>query len=155
MLGRIKDFFDGLAQAPERPEAHGAEALQLAAAALMVEAALMNDVFDAAERDTIRGLLMDRFDLAAEEADELLGLAEARIAESNELYGFTRTIKDAYSNEERIALLEMLWQVVYADGELHDYEANLMRRITGLLHVTDRDSGAARKRALQQLQLES
>ena len=47
--------------------------------------------------------------------------------------------------------MEMLWEVAYADGELHDYEASLIRRVTGLLHVSDRDSGAARKRALDRL----
>jgi uncharacterized tellurite resistance protein B-like protein len=49
----------------------------------------------------------------------------------------------------------MLWQVVYADGRLDDYEANLMRRISGLIHVPDRDSGEARKRALARLGLEA
>ena len=44
-------------------------------------------------------------------------------------------------------MMEMLWEVAYADGELHDYEANLMRQVTGLLYVTDRESGDARKRA--------
>ena len=47
----------------------------------------------------------------------------------------------------------MLWEVAYADGELHDYEANLMRRVTGLLFVSDQESGEARKRALERLGL--
>ena len=45
----------------------------------------------------------------------------------------------------------MLWEVAYADGALHDYESNLMRRLAGLLHVSDRDSGEARKRAIERL----
>jgi len=51
-----------------------------------------------------------------------------------------------------VMLVEMLWDVVYADGELHDYEANLMRRVAGLLHVSDQESGAARKRVLGRME---
>ena len=62
-------------------------------------------------------------------------------------------VKAAFSQEERIELMEMLWEVVYADGELHHYEANLMRRLAGLLQVSDRDAGSARKRARKRLGL--
>ena len=48
-------------------------------------------------------------------------------------------------------MIEMIWEVVYADGELHDYEDSLLRRIAGLIYVSDRDRGAARKRALERL----
>ena len=64
---------------------------------------------------------------------------------------FTRVIKDVYPLEERTQVIEMLWEVVYADGVLHDYEANLMRRVGGLLYVSDRDQGAARKRVLDRI----
>ena len=84
-------------------------------------------------------------------ADRVLQDAEALVADSNQLYGFTRIIKDRFSYEERVEFMEMLWQVSYADGELHDYESNLMRRIAGLLYVEDRDSGDARKRAIRRL----
>ena len=56
-----------------------------------------------------------------------------------------------FFEEERIDLMEMLWQLVYSDGELHEFEATLMRRLAGLLYVDDRDSGLARKRALDKL----
>lgn len=139
--------------AGREPEARprGGEAHQLAAAALLVEAASMDDSFDAAERATILSLLTGRFGLSAEEGEELLADAEAEVDRSNQLYAFTKPIKDAFDHEERIELVEMLWDVAYADGELHDYEASLIRRVTGLLHVSDRDSGAARKRALDRL----
>ena len=53
--------------------------------------------------------------------------------------------------EERVKIIEMLWEVAYADGVVHHYEANLIRRINGLLYVSDRDSGAARKRVAARL----
>ena len=78
-------------------------------------------------------------------------LAVTEQSEASQLLGFTRAIKDRYSLEERIELIEMIWEVVYADGELHDYEANLLRRLGGLLYVSDRERGDARKRVLARL----
>jgi uncharacterized tellurite resistance protein B-like protein len=66
-------------------------------------------------------------------------------------HGFTTAIKDGFEPAERVELIEMLWEVVYADGQLHDYEASLLRRIAGLLYVSDRNSGEARKRVLARL----
>ena len=77
--------------------------------------------------------------------------AERTATESVAWQGFTRAIKDALPPEERIGVLEMLWEVVYADGRLHDYEASLLRRVAGLLYVSDRDSGEARLRVLARL----
>jgi uncharacterized tellurite resistance protein B-like protein len=149
LLERIKGLLEpaGTAGRPPREE------LQLAAAALMVEAARMDDQFDPAERARIEALLAQRFGLAADEAQELLALAERTAAESVEWQGFTRVIKERLAPAERIGVIEMLWEVVYADGRLHDYEASLLRRVTGLLYVSDYESGEARKRVLARLGL--
>lgn len=128
--------------------------LQLATAALMVEAAGLDDDFSAEERGKIVDLLARRFGLSAESATALIGAAESRIAEAGHLHSFTRVVKRSFDAEERVALLQMLWEVVYADGRLHDYEASLMRRLAGLLHVPDQQSGLARKRALERLGLD-
>ena len=142
--------------APEaRADRHSHEELQIAAAALMVEAAQLDDTFDTRERAKIRELVVARFQLTSEEGDNLIEAAEARVADSVELHGFIRVVKSAFTPEERIELMEMLWEVVYADGELHHYEANLMRRLAGLLQVSDRESGAARKRARERLDISS
>jgi uncharacterized tellurite resistance protein B-like protein len=113
----------------------------------------MDDEFDATERARIEALLAQRFRLDADEARELLALAERTAAESVEWQGFTRVIKERLAPAERIGIIEMLWEVVYADGRLHDYEASLLRRITGLLYVSDYESGEARKRVLARLGL--
>ena len=139
---------------PEAAVARPAEdELHLAAAVLLVEAARMDDEFDPAERARIEALLAQRFGLDAEESRELLALAERTAAETVEWQGFTRVIKDRLAPAERVGMIEMLWEVVYADGRLHDYEASLLRRITGLLYVSDWESGEARKRVLARLGL--
>ena len=112
----------------------------------------MDESFDEAERHRIVALAKARFDLSDAEAKELLEAALTEVADSSQLFGFTRVVNARFDYEERVELMEMLWQVAYADGELHDYESNLMRRIAGLIHVTDRDSGNARKRALESLE---
>jgi uncharacterized tellurite resistance protein B-like protein len=130
---------------------HGTDEVQLATAALMVEAARLDSDFDEKERRAIETLLTERFDLDEEEVTYLIEAATIAADESNQLYGFARNIKDQFSSEERIQMIEMLWEVAYADGVLHDYEASLLRRVAGLIYVPDRDSGLARKRVLERL----
>ena len=154
LMDRIRPFFVDRGGAPAEGTRHSQDELQLAAAALLVEAACMDDSFDADERATIQQLLSERFEMEASDARRLVELAEEKVAESVELFSSVRTVKDRFDHDERVELLEMLWEVVYADGVLHDYEANLLRRLAALIHVTDQESGQARKRALTKLGLE-
>ena len=128
--------------------AHKDAALHHAAAGLLIEAAVMDGVFDTTERIRIEKLLVKRFDLPTEEITDILEAAEEATAERVELHTITKIVREHFDEAERIEMIEMLWAVVYADGELEDFEANLMRRVTGLLYVSDRDSGEARKRVL-------
>jgi uncharacterized tellurite resistance protein B-like protein len=124
---------------------------EIAAAALLVEAASLDGTFDANERATVKRLLHDRFRLSDQETEDLLAEGQARNEATEEIFKFTLAARDAFDEAERVGLIEMLWTTVLSDGRVHDYEANLMRRIAGLLHVTDRDSGEARKRAAREL----
>lgn len=153
MLNRLKALMTGAPLDGDRTPDPG-EAVRAAAATLLVEAAMMDGSLDDDERGTIEGLLRDRFALSEAEARSLLEAATTTVADSNELYGFTRTIKDNFDEDQRIEMVEMLWEVAYADGELHDYEANLVRRVCGLIYVPDQESGKARKRVLERLGIE-
>jgi len=148
MLDRLKSLFaaDGAEAGAGR---RSIDQLQLAAACLLVEAAHQDASFDDTERATVARLVRERFGLDAGEAEELLAAADAAVADAVDFYGFTRQLKDAFDHDERVGMVEMLWQVVYADGTLHDHEANLLRRVAALLYVSDRESGEARKRVLQ------
>jgi len=152
MINRIKALFaDKGNSSGSEADHHSQDELQLAAAALLVEAATLDGHYGETEQSAIDQLLREKFALKDEEARSLHDLAVTEQSEANQLLGFTRTIKDRYSLEERIELIEMIWEVVYADGELHDYEANLLRRLGGLLYVSDRERGDARKRVLARL----
>ncbi|HXV23693.1 MAG TPA: TerB family tellurite resistance protein [Alphaproteobacteria bacterium] len=145
MLDRILSLL-ARTDKPEPVRRH--DRLHLAAATLLVEAAQMDEGAGAGERRRMAELLARRFALTPEETDALIEEAEEEADRSSQLFAFTREIKDAFDYEERVELIEMLWDVAYADDHLHHLEANLMRRLAGLLHVEDRDSGAARKRVL-------
>ena len=152
MIERIKALLLGRAGALPEPGAADADQRQMAVAALLVEAALMDDRFEDTERAKILELLKARFALDDAATESLLTAARDRVAQSAQLFGFTRAVTDRFSAEERVELMEMLWQVAYADGRLDDFEASLMRRVAGLIHVSDRESGEARKRALAKLE---
>lgn len=152
MLNRLKALLDpSKSGEPQTGTAGVIDDLHLACAALLVEAALMDGQFDEGERQTIGSLLTSHFGLEPAEAEELIEAGHEAVSKSVQLFGFAKVIKDRYEEAERIKIIEMLWQVAYADGELHDYESNLVRRISGLLYVADRESGEARKRVLAKL----
>ncbi len=154
MIGKIKALLlGGGADEAAAKGRHRPEDLQLATAALLVEAACMDGHFDQQERATIAALLAGQFGLAAGEVEELIGEGQKAAQDSSQIYAFTRVVKDLFSDQERVRMIEMLWEVVYADGRLHDYESNLMRRVAGLLYVPDRESGEARKRVRKKLGL--
>ncbi len=112
----------------------------------------MDGHVDESELETIAALLMDQFAITDEEAAELVAEGRRAAEKSGQLYAFTRVIKDHFSQAERVRMIEMLWQVALADGEVHYFESNMVRRVAGLLYVADRESGEARKRVARRLE---
>ena len=126
----------------------------LAAAALLVEAGCHDGEFGDDERYSITQICQRHFDLDEASADALLADAEAEFQRGAGLHPYTQVVKEHYDEAERVQIIEMLWEVAYADGVLHDYEANLLRRVGGLLYVSERERGTARKRVMQRLGIE-
>ena len=158
MINRIREFLE-TARAGKPTDGEMAtwraasNPLQLATAALLVEAADMDSEIDTDERATMDRLLTARFGLSDEECTELVALAHDASANANQLLHFTQALKNQLSHDERIEIIEMLWEVAYADGVIHDYEAHLLRRVAGLLYVADQERGAARKRVLARMHI--
>ena len=126
------------------------DAEKLAAAALMVEVAVQDGEFDDAERNIIEKSLTEKLNLSSEDAAELLSQAEDKQSQSNQILSFTKEIKNHFEEEGREHIMEMLWEVVFADGEEDNYESNLMRRIAGLLYISDKKSGELRKKVMRE-----
>jgi uncharacterized tellurite resistance protein B-like protein len=152
MIDKLKSLFTARAGAPagKRPKLSHNE-LQLAAAVLLCHAARMDDDFAESERDAIATLLQARFGLSSEDTNTLIEAADEQAADAVDMWSAARLVKNGFSHDERVQLVEMLWEVAYADGVLHDYEAHLLRRIAGLIYVSDHERGAARKRVLARL----
>jgi uncharacterized tellurite resistance protein B-like protein len=148
MIKRVLEFLTGQ-EAPAAEPEHGE--LELAVAALLVEAAQMDDDFDAAERATIERLLSQKFKLSSAEVGPLIEAAERSVERSAQLFPFTQLICRGMSPEAQIQFVEMLWKVAYSDGALDPQEDMLVRRISGLISVSDRDRQLARRRALEKL----
>jgi len=126
---------------------------KLAAAALMVEVALQDGQFDASERSAIEKSLTQKLNLSIDDAKELLELAEDKQNQSVQILSFTKEIKNHFDDQGRAHIMEMLWEVVFSDGEEDNYESNLMRRIAGLLYISDKESGDIRKKVMRDLNL--
>lgn len=152
MVDFLRDLlFGGKDRHGDADRGKGTSKLQLAAAALLVEAAKLDGEFDDTERQRIAELLNTRLGVDSGSTDALIEAADRKSEQAGGLYAFTRDIRDNFAHGECVEMIEMLWEVAYADGSLHDFEANLLRRVAGLLYVTDRESGEARKRVLDRL----
>jgi uncharacterized tellurite resistance protein B-like protein len=130
------------------------EPMQLAVAALLVEAARADERYDEGEKAIIDQSLMAKFALSQEAAQALRAAGEEAQASALDIQRFTRIAK-AMSGEEKIAFIEQLWEIVLSDGERDSYEDTLMRRICGLIYLEDRDSGQARIRVAARLASQS
>ena len=149
MLDRLRKIFEVGGHSTEQTSQQNVDDLHLAAAVLLIEAARMDDTFDSEERIIIANLVRSKFALSEDEASSLINLANQVAKDSIELSRFTKQIRDSFGHDDRIEMLEMLWRVVLADGKLHDHEASLLRRAAGLLYVTDKENGEAKKRAIE------
>ena len=122
--------------APESPDEEIDESdVRLAACALLIEIAYADDDFTSDERQHLLSAIRRQYGLDEERAEELIRLAEQARANAVDLWQFTKLIKSTYSLGQKVVLLEVMWGLVYSDGELSSHEESLMRRVCHLLDV--------------------
>ena len=119
-------------------------------AALLVHAARIDENYTEIEKKIITKSIMDLNKLGLDRAEEILKDAEKKEEESNQIVEFTRTIKK-YPIEFRLNIVEIIWKIVYSNKKSDNYESNLIRRICGLLYVTDKDSAIIKTKIINQL----
>jgi uncharacterized tellurite resistance protein B-like protein len=142
---KFKELVDRLA-GDERPARNlREEELRLAAAALLLRASVIDGQVDPSERRKLKVLLQERFDLGGDEVRRLLEEADARELESVDLYRFTSVLCRELDQDGRKRIVEMLWEVVMADGVVHEFETNLVWRAAELLGVSTPDRVMLRK----------
>ena len=113
--------------------------------ALLIHAAKIDENYTENEKKIIKKVIINLNNVNSDRADELLKQAEEKEDESNQIIEFTKEIKK-YSMEFKLKIVEIIWKIVYSDGTNDDYESNLIRRICGLLYVSDKDNGIVKAR---------
>ena len=114
---------------------------------LMIEAANTDGKITQEELNKISNSLINVFKENSKIVEESLGKAFENKDNSRSLYFYTSKLNKSYTNEKKIQLIEVLWEIILADNELHDFETNLIRRLAGLLYISDVECGNAKIRA--------
>ncbi|MCC6949413.1 MAG: TerB family tellurite resistance protein [Bradyrhizobiaceae bacterium] len=145
MLRSIGEFINEITGGGRPPETFEETDFRLAAAALLVHVATSDNDFDEHERAKLRDVLAHRFELGMEDVDRLIDAAVAADREAVDLYQFTTVLNRAFDDEGRRRVVEMMFEIAYADGELSEFEDNLVWRAADLMHVPSRDRVTIRK----------
>ena len=119
---------------------------------LMIEAAYTDGQIDENELNKIKLSLIEVFAEDPKEVNSVLEEAKKNKNNSNSLHYYTSYINKNFDYDKKLLLIEALWVIVLSDGDIHDFESNLIRRLAGLLYISDVDSGNAKKRALDKNQ---
>ena len=119
-------------------------------AALLIHAAKTDENYTNIEKKIINKALVDLYNISSDQAEELMKQAEQKEEESNQIIEFTREIKK-YSMESRLKIIEIIWKIIYSDDISDSYESNLIRRICGLLYISDKDNGIIKTRVKNSL----
>jgi uncharacterized tellurite resistance protein B-like protein len=137
MFDNLKTFFDKKTDLTEI----SFDSEKIAVVALLISTAKYDGNFDESERLEIHNLIKNYFSLSSESTDDLFKAAEKIENEANDLQQFTRSLNKLLNEEEKLKIIELIWKIVMADGIIDNYEENLVRRLSGLLYLQDKDIG--------------
>ncbi len=149
MFKRLADFFDKHLLIPENNDGSVSNhRLQLATAALLIEMTRADFEVKAEEQKKILALVTSHFKLSDDESCELVELAEEHADKAVTLHEFTSLLNEHYSYDQKVHVIELLWEIAWADGEIEKYEDYLVRKVTDLLYVKHRDFISAKLRVM-------
>lgn len=146
MFEAFKSFISDLAEGAKHPARFEDNDYRLAAAAMLVHAAAIDGDISQAERDKLHAVIKQHFSLDDAATDDLVEQATAAEHEAVDLYHFTSLLNRTLDEEGRARIVEMMWQIVYADGSRDELEDNLIWRAADLLGVSSRERIALRRR---------
>ena len=107
--------------------------------ALLLETSMADNLLDESEIKTLKTTLINDFKLEETEIDELIEISKRNVDDSTSLYDFTRDINDNFEAEERIKLIESMWKIAYADGNIDKFEEHIIRKVSNLIYVSHSD----------------
>ena len=142
MLKKIKGYISELGNQPsdvENQEEKEQNIINNACAALLIETALADKVFNIEEIDSMKKTLREVYEIDEKDLDELISESEKKVSESTSLYEYTRLINDLCDYQDKLRLINNLWAIAFADKHLDKYEEFLIRKISDLLYVSHSD----------------
>ncbi|WP_188407754.1 tellurite resistance TerB family protein [Agaricicola taiwanensis] len=137
MLDRVRSFVNRLLDPDDRPL--DADGTQIAAVALMCHVLAADGIVEDEEKAALKRIVAARFSLSDDATDALIEEATRIDREAVDLYEFTSTIKRDYDREARLSLVSAMWELIYADGGVHELEDNILWRVSELLGVDRRE----------------
>ena len=138
MLKKIKSLFFKTSE-EETAEVQVTQTIDKTCASLIIEVALADKVFDESEINLLKNMLLDTYSLKLDDANELIANAEKTVNESTSLYGYTREVNDNFDYQSKLDLLDQLWRMAFADGNIDKYEEHVVRKISDLIHISHND----------------
>lgn len=146
MFDAIRSFVAELASGDKDADSFGDQDFRVATAALLIHAAAIDGSMSDAERDKLRSLLKQRFELDDAAVSELIERGAAADDKAVDLYHFTHLLNGSLDETGRLRMVEMMWAIAYADGAASDFENNLIWRVADLLGVSSTERIALRQR---------
>tara|TARA_B100000809_G_scaffold259988_2_gene306073 strand:+ start:6665 stop:7111 length:447 start_codon:yes stop_codon:yes gene_type:complete len=138
MLKKIKSLFTKTSEEVSEKE-QVSQKIDKTCAALIIEVALADKVFDKSEVDLLKEMLLKSYSLEAKDVQDLIENAEKAVQESTSLYEYTREVNDNFDYESKLNLVDQLWRIAFADGHLDKYEEHVVRKIADLIHISHND----------------
>jgi len=139
MIESIKNLFAEKMQPVQEEKQPQQNKISIATCALLLEMAHADSEFSDEEKKQILNTLIESFNLAEKDAEDLLALADQERRESLDLWQFTNLINENYSREDKLNIVETLWKVIYIDGKVDQHEDYLIRKLTNLLNLQHED----------------
>ena len=138
MLEKIKSLFFKTSE-EKIAEVQVTQTIDKTCASLIIEVALADKVFDKSEINLLKNMLLETYSLKLDDANELIANAEKTVNESTSLYGYTREVNDNFDYQSKLDLLDQLWRMAFADGNIDKYEEHVVRKISDLIHISHND----------------
>ena len=147
MINLLKNILNNQNSIEDKEDSKNLELL----CGLMIEAAYTDGQIDESELNKIKISLVDIFNENPSEVNSVIAEAVKNKNNSKSLHYYTSFINKNFADDKKLLLVETLWEIILSDGKIHDFESNLIRRLAGLLYISDVNSGNAKKRALDKV----
>lgn len=152
MISTVKQFFEKHIRASsQEPDKVSEHSLQVATAALLIELMRADTKISKHEQKTIKDTMRKKFQLTKDEISSLMELAEEKIWEATGYFEFTSLMNRGFTYDQKVRVIEHLWEVAFADRILDKHEEHMVRRVASLIHVSHKDFIEAKLRVKRKL----